>query len=348
MTAQSIPFSWMQRHTDAAVRNGWSLDDLLARSMIELRHGDERDRIGPEQAVLLCMNTVAAFEDAALGMARIGLPANYPILGATLMLGCKDLELAFQALLRLYGSASSAFRAQVRTSGEAATLSLRIDTAIETDSPYLEEILLLWVFVQCMHFLGRAPPVCEITLRDPAHFAMGRQHWAIRAPVRHGDVTSFTFPRALLAEPPAGLAGRSLMWDCQSRWLDYIGGGVVLTPTEYVSESGFVQFADIVRRSGRSPSSLRRQLRVAQGGFRDARRQALVDAATNRLRTTGEDVETIAADLGYSDARSFRRFFKTATGLTPQQVRRREPDEDLGGDLRAVMALKTMSEQMAL
>ena len=348
MTFHTIPFDWMQHHTRAAVRNGWSLDTLLAQSMIKPRYGDHRDVIGPEQAVLLCMNTVAALEDAALGMARVGLPANYPVIGATMMLGCENLEVALQALCRLYNSASSAIQARLHTEGDVASLTLHADSAVETDSPYLEEILLLWIFIQCLHFLGRAPPVFELTLRDPFHFTIDRQHWAVHAPVRYGELTSFTFPRALLAEPPLSRATSSLIWDCHARWLDYIGGGVTLTPTEYVSDAGFVHFQDIVRRSGKSANSMRRQLRASHGGFRDTRRRALVDAATNRLRTTDEDVQTIACDLGYSDARSFRRFFKTATGLTPQQVRDQNPDQNFADDLRVVMALKTMSEQTVL
>jgi len=348
MTFHAIPFSWMQRHTDAAVRNGWSLDDLLAQSMIELRYGDDRDVIGPEQAVLLCMNTLVASEDAMLGMARTGLPPNYPVVGAMMMLGCETLEVGLQSLCRLYRSASSAVQLQLRTDGDTATLSVHIDPAVELDAAYIEEVILLWIFGLCLHFLGRDPPIFSLTLRDPFHFTMNRQHWAVRAPVHYRDLTSFTFPRALLAEPPASRAGPSLMWDCQSRWLEYIGGGLVLTPTEYVSDSGFVHFADICRRSGKSPNSMRRQLRAAHGSFRDTRRRALVDAATNRLRTTDEDVETIAVDLGYSDARSFRRFFKTATGLTPQQVRDQEPGKNFAEDLRVVMALKAMSEQMTL
>jgi AraC-like DNA-binding protein len=346
MSYRTIPFHWMQRHTDAAVRNGWSLDDLLAQSLIEPHYGDDRDAIGPVQAVLLCMNTVMAFEDAMLGMARVGLPANYPVIGAMMMLGCESLDAGLQALCRLYGSASSSVQVQLRTEGDLASLSVRIDPAVELDAAYLEEVFLLWIFIQCLHFLGRAPPVFEATLRDPFHFTMDRQHWAIHAPVHYGDLTSFVFPRALLAEPPASRAGPSLMWNCHSRWLDYLNGGLVLAPTEYVNQSGFVQFADMVRESGKSPNTLRRQLRAAQGGFRDCRRHALVDAATNRLRTTDEDVQTIASDLGYSDARSFRRFFKTATGLTPQQVRHQDPTQNTTDDLRVILALKTLSEGM--
>ncbi|WP_456640374.1 AraC family transcriptional regulator [Bradyrhizobium sp. USDA 10063] len=37
--------------------------------------------------------------------------------------------------------------------------------------------------------------------------------------------------------------------------------------------------------------------------------------------STDESVESIAAELGYSDARSLRRFHKAAMGTTPRQIR---------------------------
>jgi AraC-like DNA-binding protein len=47
----------------------------------------------------------------------------------------------------------------------------------------------------------------------------------------------------------------------------------------------------------------------------------LKDPSIRRLRTTDDGVKAIAAELGYSDARSLRRFLKAATGTTPQQLR---------------------------
>jgi AraC-like DNA-binding protein len=77
----------------------------------------------------------------------------------------------------------------------------------------------------------------------------------------------------------------------------------------------------MVRESGKSASTLRRRLRASEGTFRLVRQRALVDAATARLRATDDSVESVAAELGYSDARSFRRFLKGAIGMTPVEVR---------------------------
>src|SRR5262249_44458965 len=70
-----------------------------------------------------------------------------------------------------------------------------------------------------------------------------------------------------------------------------------------------------------SPSTLRRKMARTQGGFRRVRQRLVVDASLQLLRGTSRSVEAIAAELGYSDARSFRRFIKGATGMTPEVVR---------------------------
>lgn len=342
-----IPFDWVQRHTAGAVRQGVSLETLLTSSLIEPRHGDNRDVISPTQRLLLCMNTVLAVEDATHGLARAGVGVTYPAIGLRMALGCTNLEGAIEALGRLYASASTAVHIQLKTQHEAAILSVHMDAEDDRDVAYLEENYLNWMFIHCLHFLGRAPPVSEVTVRDPFHFNLGRPHWGIGAPVSYGDVTSFRFPRGLLGEPTTTRAGANVQWECHQLWLSFVedGGSRPAAPT-YVSGSGFVRFSDMARESGASPRTLRRHLQMVSGRFRDVRQRALVDAASDRLRASDESVETIAAELGYSDGRSFRRFLKNATGFTPQQVRDRRRAETEQDDVRALHLIKILGERM--
>jgi AraC-like DNA-binding protein len=318
MTFQAIPFDWMLPHTTAAVRQGWSLDALLEKSMIELRYGDRRDVVGPEQAILLCINTVLSAEDAAHGMARAGLHAKYPAIGVTMALGCANLETALEKLCRLYSLASTAVQFRLEAEGQEAALSVHMDARDDFDAAYLEEVFLLWLYMQILHFLGRTPRILGVSVRNPRHFNLGRAHWALHGPVRYGEVTGLRFPRALLAKPPARRADGRVMWECQRSFLAQIAqrpSGEA--PTSFTN----ARFVDMVRESGTSASTLRRRLQASEGGFRVVRQRALVDAAMTQLRETDDCVEAVAADLGYSDARSFRRFLKAATGLTPAQIR---------------------------
>ena len=187
-----------------------------------------------------------------------------------------------------------------------------------------------------------------MSVRDPSNFSLGHRHWAIGGRVGLGEVTAFRFPRGLLGEPPSVRAGENVMWECHQTWLGFVGArNWPTTPTNYASATGFLRFSDMVRESGMSANTLRRRLQASNGGFRDARRRALVSIASDRLYASDESVETIAAELGYSDARSFRRFLKAATGLTPQQIRDRQGAVASQEDLRVLLALESLSARMS-
>jgi AraC-like DNA-binding protein len=121
-----------------------------------------------------------------------------------------------------------------------------------------------------------------------------------------------------------------------------------LSVDQYVANAGFVRFADIVRASGKSSNTVRHQFQTGNGGFRDTRQKALVKAATSRLRESKDSVEEIAAGLGYSDGRSFRRFLKNATGLTPQEIRRGQPQEMSSDDILATQKLFAMLDKLSI
>jgi len=355
MPSLAMPFDWVERHTIGAVRQGVPLEVLLERSHIRPRHGDARDTISPTQRVLLCMNTVLALEDAAHGLARAGMGAAYPGIGLRMALGSATLEAAIAALARLYGMASNAVHIRLSTEQDVAVVSVGMDAADERNGPYLEENFLVWTFIQCLHFLGRPPPVFEVSLRDPGHFNLGLRHWGIGGPVVLGEVTAFRFPRRLLAAPPAVRAGDNPMWECHQPWLAFVAGeaaghgGGAPAIEDYVGEDGFVRFADLVRASGRSANTLRRRLRDSGvGAFRGGRRRALAEAATARLTAGDDSVEAVAAELGYSDARALRRFLKAATGLTPQQLRARGGLGPTDDDRRALSALEALSGRLDL
>jgi AraC-like DNA-binding protein len=296
------------------------------------------------QHSLLCLNTALAVEDATHGLARSGLDTCYPAVGLRMAVGCANLEGALISLSRLYGRASRAVGIQLTTDHEEAILSVHMDAADEADVAFLEENYLGWAFMQVLYFLGRTPPISEVTLRDPHHFCLGMPHWGIPGTVRYGEVTAIRFPRWLLGQPPAARAGVNVMWECHQPWMALFNRGASTSLASYVSGEGFVRFSDVVRESGKSTSTLRRRLQASGGGFRAARRRALTGVAIERLCQSDQNIEALSSELGYADVRSFRRFIKAATGLTPQQIRARrgikttDDDDHVLSELNAICA----------
>lgn len=315
-----MPLDWITRHVGGVVRQGFPFEHIMAASLIELRHSDNRDLVGPAQYLLLCMNTALGISDAAHGLARFRIDPAYTALGLRVALGCTTLEDAILAVAQLYRTASCAVHIELKTTHDVAILNVRANSGHDADAMLLEDIYLSWIFMHCMYFIGAVMPVVEVSTRDPLHFNLDRKHFAIGAPVRYGAVTGMQFPRALLGRRSLNRAGANPHWECFRLWLDFVEPGRS-SRTEHDDLDGhWPRLKDVAERAGVSTSTMRRRL-LTDGGFRRARQRKLVAAAIGRLRSSDDSVESIAAELGYSDARSLRRFLKVATGATPQQLR---------------------------
>ncbi len=343
-----LPYEWLRRHTAGAVRQGISFDSLMGQSMIELQHGDDRDVVGPAQAILLCMNTTAALEDAAHGLARASIIPCHSALSLNIALGCGSLEAAINAVAKFYETVSTAARFKLETSQEYATVSVQVDARYDGDGLQLEETYLTWLYMHCMYFLGHSMPVIDVSLRDPRHYSLGQRHLGIGAVVRAGTVTSLRFARSLLGARSNQQAGDNVIWEALRLWLDHVQtSSGVRDPAMYLDKKGFVRLKEMAEQRNVSRSTMRRRLQVSDGGFRGAREHILVETATGMLLSSDESVEAISVELGYADARSFRRFLKNATGLTPHQIRSRGLSISSGGEQRIVERLVTVSAKIA-
>lgn len=348
MTLGRIPFSVVERHAAGAVRLGLSLDGLLADSLITRRYGDDRDCVTPTQYLLLCQNTTLAIEDANHGLARVGLGPLNGAIALRMAMTYQNLQQMLEGICRFYASASTALHFKLSSTSRTATLSVWVEARSDQDAAHNEELQLGWLFMICSLFLGYPPPT-QVTVRDVKHHNLGQRHWVMGGFVRSGDVTSFSFPIRLLSEPPAQDCVPTLYWECHKHWLDWVDTyAPEAAISHYVNESGFTRFSDMVDASGKSANTIRHRMQVSGGGFREARQRALSKAAAFRLCSCEESVETIAAEFGFSDARSFRRFFKNATGLTPSEVREKDQVDWLDNDAKALVKLKKLSDALSI
>ena len=79
----------------------------------------------------------------------------------------------------------------------------------------------------------------------------------------------------------------------------------------------------LAREVGTSPKTLSRRFKAAIGIAPITFVQlARVEAARRALVSTSRGVEQITLEVGYADARTFRRLFKRLTGLSPRAYRR--------------------------
>jgi transcriptional regulator GlxA family with amidase domain len=82
--------------------------------------------------------------------------------------------------------------------------------------------------------------------------------------------------------------------------------------------------AELVRYSGLAKRTFDRRFRAATGYSPLAYIQALrIEEAKQMLETGSAPVETVAREVGYEDAASFRRLFQRLSGMTPGDYRRK-------------------------
>lgn len=320
--SRGIPLSWLLRECAGAEAQGVPHEQLLSESLIELQYGDDRDCISPAQYVLLWMNLGRSIEDAAHGLARTRLHLGYSALALRVMLGSATLEGALRALDKFYALVGMQGWINLRTDSDHAMLTVRCESSLEGSAAVMEDTGLGWLFMCCTYFLGRPLPVIDVSTRDSNHFSLGALHWATKAPVRYGSATTMRFSRSLLGSPRFNRPDDDIFWGCFKSWLPFIEGGQTGGLAGSIGASvPALRLNEMASKAGISTSTLRRRLEEREGGFRHARQRALAEAGIKLLVDTDASVETIAEQLGYSDARSFRRFLKSATGKTPSDFR---------------------------
>ncbi len=320
MRLQGFPLSWARRHCANAIAEGMSLDSLFADALIEPRFDDERDRISAAQLTLLYYNANLSTEDEARRNGRGRLPVGLGALAARAMFGCATLESGLGAVIRLYELAASTIRIRLTVEHHEALLAVHCDGRAGSDLTSLEDAYISFLFMCCNYFVGGSLPLARVETPDPTHMNLGGAHWAARAPVQLGALSALCFPKAWLAARRAPDRTDDLFCGVFGDWLTFVEGPSGPAQPQLASLAE-LNVGRLAAAAGVSPATLRRRLDRSDGGFRRLREETLVDAGVALLLETTDSVDAIAAQVGYSDARSFRRFIKAATGRTPLEWR---------------------------
>lgn len=314
LPCEGIPLTWVARHCEGAVRQGLAAEQLLGDAQIApalLADPAGGAQIGPGQYMLFSMNTAWRVGDALRGMGRDALRIGQATQGIRVMLGCATLEGGLRAAERYFSQTTRSAAMRIDAEGDWACVNIVSEGPIES-AGIVDDMALAWLFMCASRFLGRALPVAEVRVRDPRHFNLGGPHWAVKAPVRLGTGAALLFPKTLLAARRGGAASDDALWPCINAWLRFVGN-------DAPGASAIVQA---------TPSHA-----PARTGRRAERQRLLADRGLQLLRESSDCVDAVASELGYSDARSFRRFMKASTGLTPQQIRQRGGTQAAPADL---------------
>lgn len=306
------------------VLGGLDLDTLLNRSLV----APDATHITANQHILLMLNSIDMTGDEAHALGAGRLNTGFASLGLRTMLSTPSLGPALNVLTRYFVTCSSMFRMDVSREGDFARVSLRAEGRQEERSEVLEEIWFNALYGFLCWFVGRRIPVLAATVARLEPTAALRVHWTWTARLTRGEVSSMLIPLDCLAWPRKADEVEEPVWEALDFWMDdevtsvndgRTGLRAVFNQFEAPARA---KVGDAFTNPDVGERQRSRRIRTAYGAnFRDLRGDALVEAARTLLRTTDTSIEDVGAQLGYSEERSFRRFIKSRTGVTPAQIR---------------------------
>ena len=312
---------WVRRHCAGAIRAGLDFETMLRESCIDLDPEDPRGEISRAQHLALILGVIVALDDEGHGMTRRRVNVGMNNLAMRVAGTARSVEEAVEAFARFFEKTASPVLLRPAFSSNSVEVRFWSDSVDSDQAAAIEEIYSVSLMLNLNWLAGRKLSVQSFALRDPLHPSIGRLHWAFDALTRHGPTTLLRLaPRQLLLRARVPAIGE-FMWQPLRFWIENDSRINPGATTSASWASAALRVADLTEASEFSERSLRRRFANEGHSFRKLRTNAIAEAGVRQLLSTDDTVEQIAAELGYSEARSFRRLLKAATGMTPAQIR---------------------------
>ena len=332
VTPYAMPLSWIGQTARLAARDGVRVGVAMAAVGVTIDEAPEDAAIGTAESMLLCMLLVNAVDDELHGVARRRMSRGTAAMGARAMASAADLETAVGTLARFYDMIGGLCRFDLHCERGEAKVRIVAERGDRDHRALVEELLAHMLHIQFSFYLGELLPLSRLTTSTPRHPALGRRHPHLLCPVVTGNTTELVFPAALLTTRQRGTAVDKPLWDADRFWLArHPATRRPLACDDAERPVSAALLALLTRQDaavatcatalGLSLADLRHGLSSEGGCFRQIRRDALVERSRPTL-AAGGSADDLACALGYSDARSFRRALKLATGLGIAELRR--------------------------
>lgn len=270
-----------------------------------------------------------------------------PIRFGTLSLFC---ELALKesnvgaALLKqaeCFKLATRDIRWQLKTAGEHAVFSVSIDPPPPDSEHVLVEYMLCMTFRFASWLAGRRITLTRVWFDFPKPDYSEEYSWLFDCPCLFGQsIAALEFPRSCLSWPIVRTKKELLPI------LKASPAGILVDP---VTDTNFVlkvrrillgsdkynldfpSFESVADALRVSPGTLRRRLKTEGTAFQALKDDIRRDIAIELLADRKASVLSVAAALGYVEASTFSRAFKSWTGLSPAAYRSQHEDTETSG-----------------
>lgn len=181
------------------------------------------------------------------------------------------------------------------------------------------------IYAALSSFIGKLIPIKTLHSKSKFYTSLIKFNFETHCPVEYADYSGIRFPKRFLDLPRRAAVDRHPLYDAV-RW------SLLTTAMRSVSDANPLpllaaeQIAAKLETKIKSRNvDIRQKRRIFKADTqlteRDLLKSAKMAQAMVLLVTTNMSPHDIATELGFSDERSLRRFFSTATGQTPLQYR---------------------------
>lgn len=245
---------------------------------------------------------------------------------------CTDLRGVFRVATRYTRLINTLADPELVEEGDIARYIHRIRSP-ESPSRAAVECALAILFIRPRAVTGPAFSLREVTFRHAKPESTAEHTRIFEAPVRFGcEENALVFDRAMLELRPEQSASDPQLHAILQRYIDDLLAK--LPPADNMMErvrrviadslSGEnVGIEDVAAKLHVSPRSLQRRLNEEGTSFSDLVRDLRRDLAASYLRERRVPIAEVAFLLGFAEASSFHRAFKSWFGVTPQEFRKR-------------------------
>lgn len=317
---------------EIAVALGADRDELLRGVGITPATLEQPDaRISYEQLGTLERNAIRITKDPALGL-RLGKAngfLNNGLVGVAAVTS-ENLKAAFEILKQYYLQATPGWELDLRVEGDRGFFSIRETIPRGDLRAFATEALLAGFYGLVKQAIGRDFSVKKVRLSypRPAHWKLYAEY-VVEAPLYFDEpVTEVEFDASILTVPiaTADPVTRSVVVQyCATeaaRSVPVDGAAAQVRKILLANGGRRMGLTEVARALQTSARSLRRALNQMGTSYQAVAEDILRTRAVERVRSGKVKVELIAQELGFTDARSFRRAFKRWTGRNPNDYRR--------------------------
>jgi AraC-like DNA-binding protein len=288
-------------------------------------------RISYEQLGTLERNAIRLTKDPSLGL-RLGRAngfLNNGLVGVAAATS-ENLEAAFRLMKEYYLQTTPCWEFDLRAEGDRGFFTIRETIPRGDLRAFATEALLAAFHGLVKQAIGRDFAVRQVRLSYPRP-----EHWKLYAeyvvdcPLFFDEpVTEVEFDASILRVPiaTADPVTRSVLVQYvateAARSVPVDGAAAQVRKILLANGGRRMGLADVARALQTSARSLRRALSQMGTSYQAVAEEILRASAVERVRSGRVKVEHIARELGFTDARSFRRAFKRWTGRNPNDYRR--------------------------